>query len=91
MDHYEHLQVEEVYNFTQDDLLTEDMMILDTHVEVFVWVGQSVDAKEKQSAFEIGQVPYSVHVVNILHCIYVWNSNPLLYSSAELYSEGCFT
>lgn len=48
-------QVEEVYNFTQDDLLTEDMMILDTHVEVFVWVGQSVDAKEKQSAFEIGQ------------------------------------
>ncbi|XP_057547809.1 villin-3-like [Amaranthus tricolor] len=48
-------QVEEIYNFTQDDLLTEDMMILDTHVEIFVWVGQSVDPKEKQTAFDIGQ------------------------------------
>ncbi|GMI79643.1 villin 2 [Hibiscus trionum] len=48
-------QVEEVYNFSQDDLLTEDIMILDTHEEVFVWVGQYVDATEKESAFEIGQ------------------------------------
>ncbi|XP_010088412.2 villin-3 [Morus notabilis] len=48
-------QVEEVYNFSQDDLLTEDILILDTHAEVFVWVGQCVDSKEKQSAFEIGE------------------------------------
>ncbi|KAI8562275.1 hypothetical protein RHMOL_Rhmol03G0022600 [Rhododendron molle] len=48
-------EVEEVYNFSQDDLLTEDVLILDTHAEVFVWVGQSVESKEKQSAFEIGQ------------------------------------
>ncbi|MED6169557.1 Villin-3 [Stylosanthes scabra] len=48
-------QVEEVYNFSQDDLLTEDILILDTHAEVFVWVGHSVDPKEKQNAFEIGQ------------------------------------
>ncbi|XP_057467993.1 villin-2-like [Actinidia eriantha] len=48
-------EVEEVYNFSQDDLLTEDILILDTHAEVFVWVGQSADSKEKQSAFEIGQ------------------------------------
>ena len=50
------VQVEEVYSFSQDDLLTEDILILDTHAEVFIWVGQSVDSKEKQSAFEIGQV-----------------------------------
>lgn len=31
-------------------------MVLDTHAEVFVWVGQSTDSKEKESAFEIGQV-----------------------------------
>lgn len=49
-------QVEEVYNFSQDDLLTEDILILDTHAELFVWVGQSVDPKEKQNAFDIGQV-----------------------------------
>ncbi|KAL2327041.1 hypothetical protein Fmac_020468 [Flemingia macrophylla] len=48
-------EVEEVYNFSQDDLLTEDMLILDTHAEVYIWIGQSVDPKEKQNAFEIGQ------------------------------------
>ncbi|KAJ6756288.1 VILLIN [Salix purpurea] len=48
-------QVEEVYNFSQDDLLTEDMLILDTQAEVFVWAGQSVDPKEKQNVFDIGQ------------------------------------
>lgn len=47
-------EIEEIYNFSQDDLLTEDMLILDTHAEVFIWVGQSVDSKEKQNAFEIG-------------------------------------
>ncbi|CAH1421795.1 unnamed protein product [Lactuca virosa] len=31
----------EVYNFDQDDLLPEDMLILDTHAEVFVWAGQA--------------------------------------------------
>lgn len=46
----------EVFNFCQDDLLTEDIMILDTHAEVFVWIGHSVDSKEKQNAFDIGQV-----------------------------------
>ncbi|XP_008802634.2 villin-2 isoform X2 [Phoenix dactylifera] len=48
------LEVTEVYNFSQDDLLTEDILILDTQAEVFVWVGQSVDSKEKQKAFDIG-------------------------------------
>uniref|UniRef100_A0ACD5WVP1 Uncharacterized protein n=1 Tax=Avena sativa TaxID=4498 RepID=A0ACD5WVP1_AVESA len=49
------LEVTEVFNFSQDDLLTEDVMILDTHGEVFVWMGQCVDTKEKQTAFETGQ------------------------------------
>ncbi|KAI3984152.1 hypothetical protein MKX01_011106 [Papaver californicum] len=48
-------EVTEIHNFSQDDLLTEDMLILNTFAEVFVWVGQSVDSKEKQKAFEIGQ------------------------------------
>ncbi|CAH2040482.1 unnamed protein product [Thlaspi arvense] len=47
-------KVEEVYNFSQDDLLIEDFLILDTHAGVFVLAGQSTDPKEKQSAFEIG-------------------------------------
>ncbi|XP_019154980.1 PREDICTED: villin-2-like [Ipomoea nil] len=48
-------EVKEVYNFSQDDLLTEDVLFLDTHAEVFVWLGQMTDANEKQTAFEIGQ------------------------------------
>lgn len=51
-----HAQVEEIYNFSQDDLLTEDILILDTQAEVFIWIGQSVDPKEKQNAWDIGQV-----------------------------------
>ena len=57
---YELLQVTEIFNFSQDDLLTEDMMILDTHGEVFIWIGQCVESKEKQKAFEIGQVSTEV-------------------------------
>lgn len=60
------LQVTEVYNFSQDDLLTEDILILDTHAEVFVWVGQSVDSKEKQKAFDIGHVWVSN---SLFHCL----------------------
>ncbi|PNY08474.1 villin-2-like protein [Trifolium pratense] len=48
-------EVEEIYNFSQDDLLTEDIHVLDTHAEVFLWLGQCVDPKDKQDAFEIGQ------------------------------------
>jgi len=57
------LEVTEVFNFSQDDLLTEDVMILDTHGEVFVWMGQCVDTKEKQTAFETGQ-KYIEHEVD---------------------------
>ncbi|KAJ6850862.1 villin-2 [Iris pallida] len=48
-------EVSEVFNFSQDDLLPEDILILDTLAEVFVWVGNCVDAKEKQKAFDIVQ------------------------------------
>ncbi|KAL4587495.1 hypothetical protein LXL04_000366 [Taraxacum kok-saghyz] len=48
-------EIEEVYNFDQDDLLPEDILILDTHAEVFVWVGNAVDSREKKSALDLGQ------------------------------------
>ncbi|GMY18860.1 villin-2 isoform X4, partial [Fagus crenata] len=38
-----------------DDLFTEDILILNTHAEVFVWVGQSVESQRKKAAFKIGQ------------------------------------
>ncbi|GMJ15596.1 villin 4 [Hibiscus trionum] len=49
------LQVTEIYNFTQDDLMTEDIFILDCHSNIFVWVGQQVDTKNKLQALTIGE------------------------------------
>lgn len=49
------LKVTEIYNFTQDDLMTEDIFILDCHSEIFVWVGQQVDSKNKLHALTIGE------------------------------------
>ncbi|OMO79453.1 Villin headpiece [Corchorus olitorius] len=49
------LKVKEIYNFTQDDLMTEDIFILDCHSDIFVWVGQQVDSKNKLQALTIGQ------------------------------------
>lgn len=45
-------------------MLTEDMMILDTHGEVFIWIGQCVEPKEKLKAFDIGQ-KYIEHAMSI--------------------------
>jgi gelsolin len=51
----ESLKATEIFNFTQDDLMTEDIFILDCHTEVFVWVGQQVDPKKKPQALDIGE------------------------------------
>ncbi|XP_027332142.1 villin-4-like isoform X2 [Abrus precatorius] len=47
--------VTEIYNFSQDDLMTEDIFILDCHSEIFVWVGQQVDSKSRMQALTIGE------------------------------------
>lgn len=54
------MQVTEIYNFNQDDLMTEDIFILDCHSSIFVWVGQQVDQKLKAEALVIGEVYYFV-------------------------------
>ncbi|KAL2928883.1 Villin-4 [Bienertia sinuspersici] len=53
----DHLQmrVTEIYNFSQDDLMTEDIFILDCHSDIFVWVGREVDSKTKMQALTMGE------------------------------------
>ncbi|CAH8279986.1 unnamed protein product [Arabidopsis lyrata] len=51
----ENLKVTEIFSFTQDDLMTEDIFILDCHTEIFVWVGQQVDPKKKPQVLAIGE------------------------------------
>lgn len=47
----------EVFNFTQDDLLSEDIMILDGQNAIHVWVGQHASSNDKVQAWDIAQVP----------------------------------
>ena len=50
------LQVTEIFNFTQDDLMTEDLFILDCHSDIYVWVGQQLDPKIRLQALSIAEV-----------------------------------
>lgn len=44
--------VEEVFDFDQHDLIEDDVMILDTYFEVFVWIGKNANAEEKKGALQ---------------------------------------
>ncbi|KVI01420.1 Gelsolin domain-containing protein [Cynara cardunculus var. scolymus] len=48
-------KVTELYNFDQDDLMTEDIFILDCHSSIFVWVGQQVDSNIRTQVLVIGE------------------------------------
>ncbi|MQL77789.1 hypothetical protein Taro_010202 [Colocasia esculenta] len=45
----------EIFNFTQDDLTTEDVFILDCCNEIFVWVGKHADLQSKQQYLALGK------------------------------------
>jgi hypothetical protein len=44
------VRVEEVFNFAQDDLCDDDVMLLDATTTVFLWVGRGATANEKDEA-----------------------------------------
>jgi len=44
--------VEEIFNFNQDDLTNDDVFMLDTFNEVWVWVGSDANTREKTMAFQ---------------------------------------
>jgi len=48
-----YFHVEEVFNFVQDDLINDDVMILDTFNEVFVWIGHDAMRTEKDNALKL--------------------------------------
>ncbi|KAL0346049.1 UNVERIFIED_CONTAM: Villin-4 [Sesamum radiatum] len=49
------IKVTEIYNFNQDDLMTEDIYVLDCQSDIYVWVGQQVESKNKMNALNIGE------------------------------------
>jgi len=44
--------VEEIFDFDQEDLVEDDIMLLDTFREVFVWIGKSANTEEKKKSLE---------------------------------------
>jgi len=44
--------IEEIFNFSQDDLDPDDVFLLDTYTQVFVWVGDRSTEVEKALSFE---------------------------------------
>eukprot|EP00250_Pteridium_aquilinum_P019870 c24614_g1_i1 orf=232-3150(+) len=48
-------KVIEVFNFTQEDLLSDEIMILDCYTSVFIWVGEATSTQNKLRAPEFGQ------------------------------------
>lgn len=55
----------EVHNFTQEDLLTDDIMILDCHNAIYEWVGQHTSTDNKEFTLEIAKVGCSHFLVLI--------------------------
>lgn len=51
-------QVKEIYNFTQDDLTTEDVLVLDCHDEIYVWIGCHSNISSKKQALTLGLVSF---------------------------------
>lgn len=42
--------VSELFNFTQEDLMNDDIMLLDAYNTVYVWIGNKSNKFEKKAA-----------------------------------------
>lgn len=43
-------------DFTQEDMLDDDVMLLDVGTAVYLWIGSGCNAEEKTKAMETAQV-----------------------------------
>ncbi|XP_075213446.1 villin like protein quail isoform X2 [Lycorma delicatula] len=46
-------KVEEIINFTQTDLVVEDVMLLDSKTAVFLWIGSQSNKEERSQALQL--------------------------------------
>ena len=50
-----YVQVEEIFNFTQEDLFDDDVMLLDAWSTVYIWIGSQSNQRERTQGAEIGE------------------------------------
>ena len=67
-------RVEEVLDFTQEDLEEDDVMILDAWKELFVWVGESARKEEKQEAIKTALVMLLLILKELRRGLCIWKS-----------------
>lgn len=68
--------MKEIYNFVQDDLTTEDVLLLDCQSEIYVWIGSNSIAKSKKQALALGLVRFPLYLAYIhVLCILFVSSN----------------
>jgi hypothetical protein len=46
-------KAEEIMNFTQNDLVSEDVMMLDAHDSIFIWIGKDSNKDERDKAVQM--------------------------------------
>eukprot|EP01127_Copromyxa_protea_P007652 TRINITY_DN1754_c0_g1_i4.p1 TRINITY_DN1754_c0_g1~~TRINITY_DN1754_c0_g1_i4.p1 ORF type:complete len:1145 (-),score=304.34 TRINITY_DN1754_c0_g1_i4:301-3735(-) len=46
-------EVEEIFNFAQEDLMMDDIFLLDTYSTVFCWIGPEANEEERKASFEL--------------------------------------
>ena len=49
------IKAEEIFNFTQEDLDDDDVMLLDVATEVFLWIGKNSNENEKRESLLLAQ------------------------------------
>jgi Gelsolin repeat len=66
------LNVEEIENFDQSDLCADDVMLLDTHTTVYIWIGSGSNETERKEAMAVAQVHALVYhaYIYILYFLY---------------------
>lgn len=56
----------EVWDFVQEDLIVDDVMILDSGAELYVWIGKGANEDEVKKSMDLAKVSPSIFVFSLV-------------------------